>query len=315
MPTESRSDDETTEELQIQLHLLSKACHEFDNGDLHETRNVARALRVLLTEDAHGDPPLIERAGHAEKLFPDTRSLTHPRNILPQFSLTGVVLGTQTIGARALLEDAEVNAEVPYRRWREQIFADDREGNIFSRHRLIKAVANLAGGTHFPSDIRNYYRKLEQVALVGRKDGEEVEVPLRDLEKHSLRQIAFEILRAFERTDGRGVRAEPGATLYRSFSLILYPGRKVHTSVQAKMKQTLVPFANSKEHGLDSVGGLPTKLPYEGTRTNAPCPCSSGLRFKRCCAVPHDFDAVFIDAFERRHSLGKYDNGIYWSER
>lgn len=311
MPKNPRTIDQTEEELEIQLHLLAKACREFDAGDLHEIRNIARALRVMLTNDDRGDLSLLERAGYGEKSFPDTRILTHPRNLLPEFSLVGIVFGPITIGVRALLDDSGSNGEVSFSIWLEQIISDDKEGNLFSRHRLVKAVANLAGGTHYPSDIRDYFAKIENTEITAEKEGRQASVRLRDVEKHSLRQIAFEVLHAFGKSDGKGVRAEAGAILIRSSSMLLYPGRDLHSHVEMKTKGTVAPFAQAKEHGLDSVSGFMAKLPYEGTGKNAPCPCDSGLRFKNCCATPHQFSAQYIDDFERRHSLGKYDNGVY----
>lgn len=298
-----RTDEDLKAELDAQLYLLSKACREFDAGDMLEVRNMARALRLILTSDAHGEPSLWRRVKLETVTFPDTRIPSHPKNIVPRFSLTGIVLGNRTIGVRAFLEDADIQAQVPLDEWLEHIFADDHEGNSFSRHRLIKAVANLAGGTHFPSDIRTYYKKLEDQKIVATRDGTDIEITLRDVEKHSLRQIAFEVLHACGLSDGKGVRAEPGAILMRSMSMILYPGRSLHFSHEMRTKQASAPFANEPEHGLDSISGFMVRLPYEGTEKNSRCPCGSGLRFKQCCVSARDFDKRFIEDFERRHSL------------
>lgn len=308
MVVTTRDKNELELELHNQLHLLQKSCKEFDEGDLLESRNIARGLRVILTGDAHGDLSLFERAGRGDQTFPDTRILTHPRNLFPEFTLTGIVFGYTTIGVRAFLDDAGSNGSVPYCEWLEQTVADDKEGNKFPRHRLIKAVANLAGGTHYPSDIRDYYARLEKTEITATSGNTEVSVALRDIEKHSLRQIAFEVLTTFGKEDGKGVRAEYGASLYRSSTFLLYPGRMNHMSIETRNKTTPAPFVQVKDHGFDGLSGLMAKLPYEGTSKNAKCPCESGLRFKSCCAIGHNFDDGFIDAYERRHSLGKYES-------
>lgn len=297
MAEKSRTDSDHQDELEIQLHLLEKACREFDAGDLIEVRNTARALRVILTADSHGDASLIERVHTKKKLLPDTRILTHPLNIAPEFKLTGVVFGQKTAGVRAFLDTAGTNGEVPYDEWMEQTIADDKEGTYFSRHRLIKAVANLGGGTHYPSDIRRYYAKLENAEITASSNDEEMTVRLRDVEKHSLRQISFEVLRAFGRADRRGVRAEYGATLIRSMSSVLYPGRGIRTDI--RMKARAAPAVQTEENKLDSISGFMTKLPYEGTGRNDSCPCKSGLKFKNCCETARDFDPAFVDAFEK----------------
>ena len=308
MAKDFRTDQQTQEELNIQLHLMNKACKEFDAGDVHEIRNIARALRVIVASDDHGDASLLVRANHGDKKFPDTRILTHPRNLVPEFMLAGVVFGPQTIGVRAFLDDAGSNGDVDFAEWLEQIIADDKEENRFSRLRLIKAVANLAGGTHFPSDIRNYYAKLEQTTINAESTHSNTSIPLKDVEKHSLRQIAFEVLKAFGIGDGRGVRAEAGAILIRSTTMLLYPGREVRSEVETDVKKQLAPFAQVKPHGLNAIAGLAAKLPYDQTGKNAQCPCGSNLRFKQCCAKPNTFDEAFIDNFEKRHNLGRYWN-------
>lgn len=93
--------------------------------------------------------------------------------------------------------------------------------------------------------------------------------------------------------------------------MIMYPGRKLVSNIEIRTKQTLTPLAEVVAHSLEFVDVFSVELPYEGTGANDRCPCDSGLRFKKCCATPHDFDSVFIDEFERRHFLGKYDNGEY----
>jgi hypothetical protein len=78
---QSRSLSEFQQELDAQLHLLRKAAHEFDRGDLHEFRNIARALRVIFSGDDHGNVSLLELAGQGGMALPDTAPELHPRNI------------------------------------------------------------------------------------------------------------------------------------------------------------------------------------------------------------------------------------------
>ena len=126
-----------------------------------------------------------------------------------------------------------------------------------------------------------------------------------------MQQSPFEVLHAFKKTDGQGIRAEAGAVIIRSSSMFLYPGRNIRISVEMKTKEVVAPFAQGNPHKLESVSGLIAKLPYEGTGKNAPCPCGSGLRFKSCCATPHEFSNQYIDDFERQYCLGAYDKKEY----
>ena len=40
------------------------------------------------------------------------------------------------------------------------------------RLRLIKAVANVGGGTHYPPDIRDYFEKLQRLGVTATRRGE-----------------------------------------------------------------------------------------------------------------------------------------------
>lgn len=305
---EMRTPEELAAELDAQLHLLRKACAEYDAGDLHEFRNIARALRLILAKDDFGNASLWCLAGHAETPIRDSRPAVHPLNIAPFFGLAAIVIGSDTIGCRPLLDAASGKSNAPAQEWLEQVIIDDKAGGIFTRHRLIKAVANLGGATHFPPDVRAYFSNLQEMGVKAIRAGQPIEVNYRDIEKHSLRQIAHEVICAYDSNYRRTPPFVGGSLVVCGFEMVLVPGRQVEMGAIVKKTPAPVIFA-PQANGIEGITGPEVKLPYEGVAKNAPCICHSGLRFKNCCQRPGKVSADFVEEFRQRHRLGKYRAG------
>lgn len=302
----NRTKNDLEEQLKAQLHLLRKSAHEFDGGDIDEFRNIARALRVIVAADDHGNPSLIELATTIEVELWDTRMVAHPRSLSPSFSLAGIVLGPQTVGCRAFLDDAPHRAMTKFGSWLVQEVVDDKAGGTFNRIRLIKAIANLAGGTHYPPDVRDYFKKLQSLSVTASRRNKNIEQKYSDIEKHSLRQIAHEVIKSFDDSYERKGQFEIGSLMIGPGELIPYPGRKLTMSVIANVKKGPAIFLSPPPHGFTGIGGPVAKLPYEGVGRKALCPCGSGLQFRNCCIEPHDLPEEIIERFEKHFKLGKY---------
>lgn len=233
--------------------------------------------------------------------------LPHPRSISPYFALAAIVLGPQTVGCRALLDDGPNRVPTDLTVWLEQTVVDDKEGGIFNRLRLIKAVANLGGGTHFSPDIRAYFAKLQDMGVTASRNGTTVRQTFVDVEKHSLRQIAHEVLASFDDRYRRLGQFEPGTLMIGPPSTVLYPGRKMQLAPIVKLKAGPAVMLKLPPHGFTDLRTSAVKLPYEETSAKSPCPCGSGLRFKACCSEARDFPPSFIEKFERQYSLGEFD--------
>lgn len=184
-----RDNDEIQNELRVQLRLLRKAAHEFDAGDWDESRNISRALRVLCTPDNHGNRSLIEMAGVGHRDFQDTRFSCHPMSIAPYLPLIVVAIGPVTIGPRAFLGSGLQSTWTSFADWMGRDVADDCDGTAYTRKRMIKNVANLGGGTHYPADVRAFFRKLQEITYEAKRGPETVGVTLKGVELHSLGKL------------------------------------------------------------------------------------------------------------------------------
>ena len=298
-----RSESEAQNELQVQLRLLRKACHSFDDGDQDETRNISRALRVLCADDeSHKNPCLLTQANRSSGTFLDTRFRFHKKNIAPEFALIAAVLGPVTAGPRAFLDTYESSSNVSFSEWLDGTVIDDKEGTVFSRLRLLKAMANMGGGTHFPRELRPFFKRLQEYKFTAQLTFNDKEIPLLGAADQTLRQIAHELLKSLDPQYSRPIWTESGSLMAGKAELILLPGRKLVMSMSARTIRNGV-AVKGMPSAIQGIAPPSVKLPYEGTPRNAPCPCESGVKFKSCCETARDFDAEFIAEFKRRHGL------------
>ncbi len=299
-----KSDQELSNELAAQFHLLRKACAEYDAGDLHEFRNIARALRLILTDDQFGNPSLWNLAGQGNVQIRDSRLRLHPLNIAPYFGLVAIVMGSNAFGCRPLLDNASGRQDMLLNEWLEQVVIDGKDGEVFSRLRLIKAIANTGGATHFPPEIRNYFSKLQDMGVHAIKNGQPIEVKYRDIEKHSLRQIAHEIICAYDSSYRCSPNLDPNSLVVSGIEFVLLPGRQIEMG--AIIKKTPSPaIMMPRDDGIEGIQG-PVIHPYDAAVPTAVCVCQSGLLYKYCCLEPGMISSEFVDEFRRRHRLGSY---------
>lgn len=300
-----RTEEDCTAELNANLRLLSKSCAEFDRGDLDEFRNMARALRLIIVPDAQNDnKSLIELAGREQDGLIDSGVYAHRLSIAPEFALVGIVAGHKTFGCRAPLSFTPRTRRVPLSEWLSSypVIRDPTE-RAYTRLELVKFVANLGGATHFPENVRAHFKKLQDIAIEGTRYGFQTKYRYGDFEKHTLRQIAFEVSLSFT-GESAGIAAEDGTMVMMGQEFLLYPGRRTYVSVV--MNQVGSKPGKIRPLATSSLSGLRITLPYPDTEPSAECPCDSGLPFKDCCATPHEFDSDFMKDFERNHGLGLF---------
>lgn len=181
---------------------------------------------------------------------------------------------------------------------------DDRNfGKTYNRLELIKLIANSGGATHYPEKARAHFSRLQDVGVEATRYGLPTKIKFRDFEKHTLRQVAHELLVSV-RADSKPIQAEAGALVLGSHEALLYPGRKLWTSVDLRKAES--PNRSGAAMVQTSLNGLVIKLPYEGTADGSACPCDSGEQFEGCCKQEREFSAAFVEDFERKHGFGQF---------
>jgi hypothetical protein len=86
--------------------------------------------------------------------------------------------------------------------WWNDLVIQDNLGNHFSRKDLVLEVANTDGGAHIDAALDANYASLTRDNSLGwiSSDGR-TERPLTDIELHSIRQVAYELLETLHKAN------------------------------------------------------------------------------------------------------------------
>jgi hypothetical protein len=176
-----------------QLEFMKLSVDSFDAGHLGEAKRLAVSTRVLLHQTAVSQC-LLGQLGLRQQDFVDTAHPYNPRNLLSHHGLVGMKLGRETSYVAFLDE--------PPRRlvkfsdwWDSNLIIADRRGGSFTRRGLVLALSNKDGGAHVDPQLDQTYANLKLHNSMGWTVGSSgQESPLPDVELHSMRQIAHEVL-------------------------------------------------------------------------------------------------------------------------
>lgn len=183
-----------------QLSFLRKSASEFDAGDTSEYQRMAVALRILLHDRPPSSKSLLAQLGLTEVPFASTAYPIDDKNMLSQFSLAIMTLGS---GGGALRPRLDIGPFPPRwisfdNWWREPVLRD-KNRHDFTRADFISIVANQDGGAHVDTHIDQAYNRLANEHSIGwQVRGPSAEAPLRHIEKVYMRQITWEALVSIE---------------------------------------------------------------------------------------------------------------------
>lgn len=239
-------------QLQEQLHFLEKSAQDFDGGDESEAKRMAVTLRILLHDPERGrGMSLLSQLGLKNEAFYDTAA---PQDRFNPFSHSGLVVAVMdfknAVRWFAPLDDVTVGIrQVAFDEWWSAGVFVDHQRRTLTRAELIRTMADQDGGAHVDPKLDAKYADLSRHNSMQMFSGpQQKPLPMAGPERAAVRQIAHEVLKTLK----------PGYTKAPS-----YP------------KDSLI------------IGGLEL-VPVEQaeamkhTGRNEPCPCGSGLKFKRC---------------------------------
>ena len=201
MPKIPQSKQELIEQFKEQIGFLKKSCALFDAGDYSEAKRLCATLRVLL-HDKKQQHSLLSQLNKKNITFYDSASDWDPRNMMPHHGLVGIKLtanpSTVTYYAHFHQDPISRSKCIPFDKWWEKIVIDDRK-NKFTRKSLILSIAEMDGGVHIDPGIDESYQALTRLNSVGWKIKINGQVSdLKDVELHSIRQIAEEFLESLK---------------------------------------------------------------------------------------------------------------------
>ncbi|WP_313644699.1 hypothetical protein [Stenotrophomonas sp.] len=194
--------DQTEEELERHLsdsvYFLKASSAAFDGGFFGEAKRLATTLRVLV-HDTGKSQSLLGLMGKKEELaYFNTAKAYNPNNLLAHHGLVGFCFVPEGIRYFAPLGDhppSRQRSKSSFSEWWDEKVIVDNAGGAFTRKDLVLALANKDGGAHVDPKLDAAYAKLTRSNSLGWVASDTSgESPLMDVELHSVRQIAHELL-------------------------------------------------------------------------------------------------------------------------
>lgn len=245
----AQSQDELQAHLRDHLRFLAASSDAFDAGHDGESKRLAVSLRVLFHDTAKSRS-LLGQLDRLSGRFISTALPHDSGNLLTHGGLIMTAMKGQSTTYYAPLDDTIIHRWLPFGDWwNETVFVDDQRATL-ARRGLVLAVANQDGGAHVDPMLSETYARLSRHNSMGWviSPGER---PIPNAERAAIRQIAHETLKTLE----AGYKKKP--TIEAN---IFMGGGMVHEGA-----------------------GPPSPIPRpEKFGRNEPCPCGSGIKFKKC---------------------------------
>jgi hypothetical protein len=244
----AQSAKELRRHLDNHLGFLRTSAELYDSGSVAEAKRLAVSIRVLV-HDTKASKSLLEQLGLKTSAFIDTAS-ERPRDIVTSYAgLAGMLLASGPSKYVPHLDSIESKPVSFEEWWKAPVIIDFKQREI-TRQRLILAVANKDGGAHIDPELDDIYADLSRTNSMSRmysSDGSWY--PIIGVEHASVRQVAHEMLRAFDPAYTAAVRPQQSGIVMS---------------------------------GLVGIVTSPTEQSITKAGRNDPCPCGSGKKYKKC---------------------------------
>lgn len=198
--------DELKQHLLEAMQFLEVSSISFDSGFHAEAKRLATTIRVLL-HDTNASQSLLNQLGIKDTLnFKNTAFPLNPNNLLSHLGLVGMRMTDTGSSYYAHLDDYPPIPDIePFKSfgdWWHEVVIKDSNGVEFTRENLIKSLANQDGGAHVDSKLDSKYADLSRGNSVGWVEvRESKEKPFKEVELHSVRQIAYELITTLKAID------------------------------------------------------------------------------------------------------------------
>lgn len=226
------------------LSFLNRSAEAYDHGHVDEDIRLAQSIRVLFhqTKTSHS---IVSQLGMDPRLIDSSCQLT-PGNTLGQMPLVQTGYGdAQGNKFFAPLSKSDRKNSIPFENWWNQLVFT-KEGDLtFSRKRLILQMANKEGGSHVDPKLTPDFVAIQKYSLGFNFFNEDNSANGNDVTSVTIRQITHEVLASLV----DGYEKTPDKS---NFDFIT-------------------------THLSSVVGNEISKI-----SRNNPCPCQSGLKYKKC---------------------------------
>ncbi len=203
------SREELEKHLSEQVHFLKTSSDLVDSGSEIEFKRLATTIRILVHDTKHSHS-LLGQLGMKDMLFFDTSGENSDWNKAPFFGLVQIRIHIRGEGGNtdfvAPLDDrpSDCFSWEPFEDWWSKIvLSDPKAGYALSRKDLVLMAANWDGGAHVDGSIGVAYDTFADGQgldfFFGDQEGMR---PAAEAHRHSVRQIAHEVLRTLEAKEG-----------------------------------------------------------------------------------------------------------------
>jgi len=250
------SQNELENHLREQISFLEASANSFDAGMEEEAKRLAVTIRILVHDTSYSYS-LLGQMGKNLK-FLDTSSDLDSKNILAHGGLISILNELHQTRYIATLDNFPPSTVklIDFDSWWNKPVFVDKQGRKLTRKDLILTAANQDGGAHVDPSLDETYANLSRKGLdliVNHGAGAKI---LDKPERAAIRQIAHEVLKTLK----------PGYTKklkYQTGGFIL--DLKIKDGEEEQNDKRTLPKRKRK------IG------------RNEPCPCGSGLKYKKCC--------------------------------
>ena len=245
--------------MEDQLRFIESSAAAYDKGFESEAKRLSVAIRILCY-DSRTSKSVLGQLGLLNEFY-DTCLPHEQASAMTHGGLVWVSAKGSQSKYIPMLDDVPFSKMVPFSEWWEtQIFCDSQK-RCLSRRALITTAANQDGGAHVDPALDIIYSDLVYNNSLGLlfSDGA-VSHPIHGAEKAAIRQISHEVLKTFR----NGYEKKP------TIDAPLVFGGMTHVE---GVPPLVSGFPNP---GWKPPGG------WVKTGRNMPCPCGSGVKYKRC---------------------------------
>jgi hypothetical protein len=200
-----RSSNELAEALVNQMRALQASCESYDRGNKWEALRLATAVYVIVHDGGKRNRGLLTHIGVKTTMkFLASGKEVDPDNLIADTPLVGLQLGGTENAAYVPLLNQHPNLHrwVSFGEWweRDSIFRSGDNKHSLSRKKLVFALRNQDGGSHFDEVVMdpNYAEMTHGKGWISvSPDG--LQRPVRQLEMATMRQVAWELQQSLKK--------------------------------------------------------------------------------------------------------------------
>jgi hypothetical protein len=196
---------EVVQALADQRAALQASCKSYDEGNQWEAARLANAVCTVVQDDGKHYTSLLKQLGIKSSLRFISSCLPMVKRGGRQQGLVSIRISgdTRTGEANAvyvpMLGSSPFKKRLQFPRWWDEVVLCDHKGDL-TRKRLVFALRNQEGGSHFDPVLRNphYARLARESESTPKLIMENKSAPALGVELASMRQIAWELLETLE---------------------------------------------------------------------------------------------------------------------